>query len=391
MSESVLNHHHAFSQDAVAGSPGLAATHPPPGRTTEKADWELRGRPAPDEPMQTIAISAVPFRIGRNSDNNLRLTNRTVSGAHAELIFIENDLFVHDLKSTNGTFLNGRKVQTFEGLHEDDVLRFGTAIFTVRKAEQNDAMATICSTITGDIVSAHLQFERLLNEPAVIPYYQPVIRLDDTQGVGYEVLARSRLPGLENPATMFRIADERDQASELSCLMRREGLRIGQRLGADTRFYLNTHPSEIHTPEMLDSLERLRDEFPDLPIMLEIHEVAITSPQLLRNLQERLSELDVGLAYDDFGAGQSRLLELADTPPDVIKFDMHLIRGLPNVPAERLRMLESLVAIVRDLRVISLAEGIETAEEASTCRDLGFELAQGYFFGRPSPVDSWLD
>ena len=50
-------------------------------------------------------------------------------------------------------------------------------------------------------------------------------------------------------------------------------------------------------------------------------------------------------------------------------------------------MMESLVQMVRDLDINSLAEGIETAEEAAACREIGFDLAQGYFYGRPAPAN----
>ncbi len=49
-------------------------------------------------------------------------------------------------------------------------------------------------------------------------------------------------------------------------------------------------------------------------------------------------------------------------------------------------MMETLVQMVRDLDIRALAEGVETAEEAEACIDLGFDLAQGYFYGRPSPA-----
>jgi EAL domain-containing protein (putative c-di-GMP-specific phosphodiesterase class I) len=77
-------------------------------------------------------------------------------------------------------------------------------------------------------------------------------------------------------------------------------------------------------------------------------------------------------------------MELADVPPDILKFDMRMIQGLSHASDERQNMVRSLVQIVRSLAVVPLAEGIETGDEAVICRELGFELAQGYFFGRPT-------
>jgi len=92
------------------------------------------------------------------------------------------------------------------------------------------------------------------------------------------------------------------------------------------------------------------------------------------------------LAYDDFGAGQARLKELSEVPPDVMKFDLQMIRGLSTSSPHRVQIVESLVKIVRDLGIVALAEGVETQEEADICRDIGFELAQGYLLGRPAPA-----
>jgi EAL domain-containing protein (putative c-di-GMP-specific phosphodiesterase class I) len=91
---------------------------------------------------------------------------------------------------------------------------------------------------------------------------------------------------------------------------------------------------------------------------------------------------------NDFGVGQTRLSELIEAPPDYLKFDMSLIRGIEKAPVERPRMLGSLVRIVLDLGINPLAEGIETSEEAEVCRSLGFQTVQGFYFGRPTPLES---
>jgi EAL domain-containing protein (putative c-di-GMP-specific phosphodiesterase class I) len=98
--------------------------------------------------------------------------------------------------------------------------------------------------------------------------------------------------------------------------------------------------------------------------------------------------MNVRLAYDDFGAGQARLLELAEAPPHYLKFDRRFVMGIDQAPASRRRLVASLVAAARELLVKTVAEGVETAAEAEVCRDLGFTLAQGYHFGRPASVDT---
>ena len=85
--------------------------------------------------------------------------------------------------------------------------------------------------------------------------------------------------------------------------------------------FLNTHPAELAKPGLVESLEELRALAPNLDLTLEIHESALAQPDSMGALRDRLSEINVGLAYDDFGAGQARLLELAEAPPHYLKFD----------------------------------------------------------------------
>jgi EAL domain-containing protein (putative c-di-GMP-specific phosphodiesterase class I) len=135
-------------------------------------------------------------------------------------------------------------------------------------------------------------------------------------------------------------------------------------------------------------MHQLRELAPNLKITLEIHESAITNCRDMNRLRSVLKELQFQLAYDDFGAGQNRLPDLCTVPPDVLKFDMSLIRGIERKEADRVKLVSSLVRISLDMGVIPLAEGIETQSEAELCAEIGFVLAQGFYYGRPAPVTS---
>ena len=107
----------------------------------------------------------------------------------------------------------------------------------------------------------------------------------------------------------------------------------------------------------------------------------------MRELRATLDDLGYLLAYDDFGAGQARLIELIEVPPHVLKFDLALTRNIDRAPVQRQRMLGSLVRMACDLGIQTLAEGMETRGEAQTCIQLGFDLSQGFFYGEPAPVE----
>jgi hypothetical protein len=170
------------------------------GTDSQAKSWELSGSLTPSAPVQRILIAAQPFTLGRDCDNALQLANPTISRRHAELLLIGTELFVRDLDSRNGTFLNGRRVQNFEMLHDGDMVQFGAAVFTVRAPRTPGTSPlrpvehlTIVEQDIGDYALANLQFDKLLADPAVIPFFQPIFRLGDSRPIGYEVLVRSRL------------------------------------------------------------------------------------------------------------------------------------------------------------------------------------------------------
>ena len=339
--------------------------------------WAMYGNLFKGGTAQRILIQAQPFTIGRHVDNVLCISDGTVSGCHAELLLAGNQILVRDQNSTNGTLLNGRRIQTVEGLRDGDILHFGDVMFTIHQEELSAATKTVSSDAAGEAI-AQVQFGMLLNRPGVEPYFQPIVRLDTQDCIGYEVLSRSQFIGLETPEKMFRIAAQRTSEAALSRVCRTEGLRASTALGKEQHLYLNTHPAELNQKELFASLHDLRERHPDQSIVLEVHESGVTSVNFLKSLRCLLNDLGFGLAYDDFGAGQARLDELIEVPPDVLKFDVKLVQGLSTASDSRRSTVAGLIRIVKDLNVIPLAEGVETQEESDICRQLGFQLAQGH-------------
>ena len=157
--------------------------------------------------------------------------------------------------------------------------------------------------------------------------------------LGYELLARSNITGLENPGLMFSAAAKLDQECSLSRLVRTEGVKEPQKLASLPLLFVNTHPKEVVNDDLIESLYELRRQAPRLPIVLEIHEGAVSDLASIRKLRDILTTLDMKLAYDDFGAGQARIEELTEVPPDVLKFDMKLIRDIDTASSRRVEMV----------------------------------------------------
>jgi EAL domain-containing protein (putative c-di-GMP-specific phosphodiesterase class I) len=361
-----------------------------PIKTTNEAAWLLSGQLSADQPVRSIAVSSSPFLVGRHGHAALTIPSGTVSGVHAELRLEDGDLIVKDLGSTNGTFVNGARLEDECTLRSGDLLQFAEVVFRVGLDRGHVDSRTIAGD-SSDRALALIQFDKLMSEKAVLPHFQPIVDYRTGDTVGYEILGRSRLFGLGTPHAMFSAAAVLDLESELSRLMRTEGIYGAVSLPGDPLLFVNTHPAELMEQGVLEfSLRELRELAPTGRIVLEIHEAAVTCVRQMREMRSLLAELNMGLAYDDFGAGQARIVELGEAPPDYLKFDIELIRDIDRASPERHRMLASLVNIVRDLGISSLAEGIETEAEHEVCRQMGFHFAQGFLYGRPALASSFV-
>ena len=329
-----------------------------------------------------ISLNTFPFLIGRQPESSFCLPMPNVSKLHAKILLNNGRLSVQDLDSRNGTFVNERRVNGLEPLREGDLLQFATAAFRLRREAADEQLQTV-TELPVVLAESLCQFDRLMSAESVIPHFQPVVRLGDGKVVGYELLARSGLAGLEMPGAMFQMAERLGHEVQLSMMLRRAGVEAARQLPGNRMFYLNMHPKELGTSQLHGSLEEIRSLAPALRITIEVHEAAVADEKALLGLRAAAHGLDMQLAYDDFGAGQARLDELARVAPDCVKFDMCLVRGLHKATSERRLVTARLVELVRDLGIVPLAEGVEVVEEAEACRQMGFELGQGYYFGRP--------
>lgn len=360
-------------------------TQSPP--TADCSLWFLEGIQDQRDRIQHIPINSVPFRIGRSSELGLCLPVPAISKVHAEIVVVGDKLFLRDLGSTNGTFVNGYRVESTVPIGEGDLLQFAAAEFRVRCDQAFDCELTLhdSSYKTSGVV---VRFQHLLAGCGIIPQFQPIVAFDGQTTIGYELLARSILDGLESPMEMFFVAHRLGAAVELSEMLRREGVKAAAgRLPLNSHYFVNTHPAENLSNGVLQEMAELRRQYPDFGFVVEIHEAVVTDLEEMKAFKSQLADLNIQLAYDDFGAGQARLMDLVKVPPDYLKFDINLIRDV-HCNEQQQKMVSSLVSMVRDIGITAIAEGIECAEDAEVCRELGFNFAQGHFFGRPATVES---
>lgn len=355
----------------------------------QSVQWFLSGQTDTSGPIRRIAINASPFTVGRAAEAGLRLDLRSISKNHAELLLDADQLWVRDLNSTNGTYTNGERISSPTLLHEGDLVQFATLVFRIGRDESKTMAHTSAEVDVCDQALAIMQFDRLINDGGVLPFFQPIVQLSDQQPVAYEILGRSRLFGLTTPLEMFSAAQQLNQVTQLSDVFRSLGVdtAVHSRLAAN--LFMNTHPEELASQRLTDSLQLLRRTHPDQPLTLEIHEKALTDCRSIGALRGMLRDMNIGLAFDDFGEGQARLVELSEVRPDYLKFDMGLTRLIHLASADHQKVVATIVKMVNELGIISLAEGVETIEDHVILSEMGFQLGQGFFYGRPAPISKY--
>jgi pSer/pThr/pTyr-binding forkhead associated (FHA) protein len=254
-------------------------------------------RKAQDESMWVVPIEYSPFVIGRSEGSNLLLLADEVSRKHAEILETLEGWQIKDCGSTNGTFVNGRRLIESHLLYHGDYITIGGIRFDV--VEQND------DSENTQIVSPDAEnMERMLDLKSVVPHFQPLISLLDGGVIGYEILGRTDYAGLpKSPAQLFQISRQLGRQVELSELFRNSALEYAAQLGVKELILFNTLPEEMNLDSLGTSLNKLRKSVPDLKLGLELHENTITNTDMMKKLRSMLNDLDMLLVYDDFGVG----------------------------------------------------------------------------------------
>ena len=369
----------------------MSQTNTELGNSTTQEVWFLSGQIDESQSNREFPMHSFPFTIGRRAESSLPLPVGCISKDHAIIEQSPEGLVLQELGSTNGTFVNGVQVHGETLLKENDLIHFAAIVFRlgVNNHRPSEAQNHTIHEDVCDSALAMIQFERLISDGGLYPHFQPLVRLDDQSRIGYEVLGRSRLFGLQTPYEMFNAASQLGLEAQLSEAFRHRGIEIGTAFGPESNLFVNTHPKELDRPEFYDSLRAVREAAPEQTITLEIHEGAATNMTMMRELCAVLKDLDMQLAFDDFGVGRARLVELGEVRPDFLKFDMKLTKNIEHAPAKRQELVALFANLVNNLGIQTLAEGVETRECHDILVQMGFQLGQGFYYGRPSPITKY--
>ncbi len=214
--------------------------------------------------------------------------------------------------------------------------------------------------------------------------YQPIVDLGTGVTHHFEALARF---GSRGPADSIRLAEELGLIEGFDLAVAEKALQQLRRPGFGlTRIAVNVSGASLGTDAYVEGLLRLTASAPDIRnrILIEVTETAaVADIEAAARRLTAVRKAGIKICLDDFGVGAASLDYLHRLPADTVKIDGRFVREITSDSRAR-DLVAHLVELCGDLKMSTIAEMIETEEQATAIRSLGVGYGQGWLFGRPA-------
>ncbi len=234
-------------------------------------------------------------------------------------------------------------------------------------------------------------FERVLEEDALYPVFQPILNLNKPGIYAHEALIRGpRGTPLHTPDALLKAAEQEQLLFEFEYAAVASALKTWGQIRAPGLLFVNISASALMhlcSHHGMDDLLKKVTRSGVLPreLVLEITEhERIADMDLLAEVVGRIRANGIGLALDDFGDGHSSLRLWSQLKPDIVKIDRYFIKDV-STQGDKVKTIQALQQIASIFGSQLVAEGIESADDLRVLRDMGLAFGQGYFLGYPAP------
>jgi PAS domain S-box-containing protein len=230
-----------------------------------------------------------------------------------------------------------------------------------------------------------------LEDDALVPCFQPIVELHTGQLTGFEVLARWQHPqlGLVLPDNFIPMADEYGLIGLLTQQIMRKAFLSAPLMPEPLMLAVNVSPTQLRDLGLPGQIREAAGKagFPLKRLMVEVTETGLVGNfERAQRITRELKELGCRLSLDDFGTGYSSLHHLQALPFDELKVDRSFVSSMTNTRDSR-KIAATIIGLGRSLGLRTVAEGVETEEQAEMLLWLGCEFGQGWFYGRPLTAD----
>ena len=262
----------------------------------------------------------------------------------------------------------------------------GIAIY----AAEHDRSSIERLTLIGDLPDAAPKGEFVL-------HYQPCINLRTGQAVRVEALIRWNHPrlGLLSPDRFVELAELSGAIQPLTRWVIHESLaavEIWRAAGYELGLAINLSVRNLYDPDLVSHIKAAMENhnMPPGDLVLELTETELMDdPSLAREVFTALGDLGISTSIDDFGTGYSSLTYLRDLPLQEIKVDKSFVSEMHR-RSDEFTIVRSMIDLGHNLGLEVVAEGVEHQDDLQLLRRLGCDLAQGFHFSRPLPLDELL-
>ncbi len=261
----------------------------------------------------------------------------------------------------------------------------------------------ICSTrkVHGVVMhSLSAELRRAIQANELVLHLQPLVDVSASTVYGVEALVRWEHPrrGLIMPGDFIPRAERSGLMNDLTFWVLRRAVEHAAELrrgGRDLRVSINVSARSLLRPDFPDTLVALLEdeELPGSALTLELTEDTLMADQA-RTLEivARLAGIGVHISIDDFGTGYSQLAYLKRLPVSEIKIDRSFLEDMLESDTD-LSIVSATIGLAHALNLRAVGEGVESAGQLERLRELGCDLIQGYYIGRPMPIEQfrqWL-
>jgi EAL domain-containing protein (putative c-di-GMP-specific phosphodiesterase class I) len=213
--------------------------------------------------------------------------------------------------------------------------------------------------------------------------YQPIVDTHGRSVFAHEALVRGE-KGEGAMTILAKVTNENRYRFDQAC--RVKAIKTAAEIGLKQRLSINFLPNAIYRPEVCIATTLAAAAQYDFPVDHIIFETVegerIDDGKWLTEIFREYRRMGFMTAIDDFGAGFAGLGLLAVFQPDIIKLDMALVRGVNESKAKQ-AIARAVTGLCEELKILVIAEGVETASERTCLEDLGISLMQGYLFSKP--------
>ena len=350
------------------------------------ATARLESQTATGSRPELTSLETFPFTVGRIDSCSLPIDSHRVSREHAVIEQSGERFVVRDLASTNGTFVNGQRIETAE-LNDGDLLVFGDTEFGFHCSVESprDAATQLLnapvhssndSTTGWELIREVRRIHEQTTLSACRISFEEIVELHSGATYGYQAVHEDSSEASPAIRRLLQSTECRLLA-RLNQLARAVAVQDARELPGTAHLFLPIESFELGLDDLPASLEQLcRATTPEKELVVEISASAACDIPYFREFLRSIRELGIAIAYDGYAGGHRQIQQFRDIAPDYLRLGRSTTDRISR-NANRQRELLAIAKAAADIECDLIAVDLQGSGEMDVCRDLGCRFAQG--------------